>query len=138
MWCKIYINAQNIEYETDRAILIKMPNNSDYAGYHFWHPSKLVRVEGGKGYHLSFSFTNDFKFKIFKNGKGKYNYKKIIDEVELSSDEMFEEFEQVDESISLAEERHKAKEEESYLIIEEPEKKEIKNIEIREELKNER
>jgi hypothetical protein len=136
MWKKIFFNSLNIEAETEKSILIKMPNKSNYSGYKFWHPKKLVRKEGGKGYHLSFSFTDDFKFKIFKNGKGKYNYKNIIDEVELSSDEMFEEFEQVDESISLAEERHKAKEEESYLIIEEPEKKEIKNIEIREELKN--
>lgn len=136
MWKTINFNRQNIEYETERAVLIKMPNNSQYAGYVFWHPSKLVRVIGGKGYHMSFSFTDDFKFKVFKQGKGRYNYKDIINEVELLPDDMFKEFEQSDSSIDLAERRKKEKEQESYLIIEEPEKINIKKT-IKEELKNE-
>lgn len=135
MWKSINFNAQNIECESDKATLIKMPNNSNYEGYVFWHPSKLVREIGGKGYHLSFSFTDDFKFKVFKSGKGKHNFRKIIKETELSAEEMLEEFGVVNESIENSEAKHKAKEEKSYLIVEEPLKID-KEIQIEDELKN--
>lgn len=91
-WNKIVFNAQNIETETDRAVLIRMPHKSDYDGYMFWHPKKLVRETGAKGYALTFSFTDDFEFKLFKNGNGKYNRHKVIAETTISASEMKEQF----------------------------------------------
>lgn len=87
MWNKIKFNAQNIVAETARSVLIKMPNKSDFADFKFWHPKKLVRHEGGKGYFLSFSFTHDFKFKLFRNGKN-YRANEIVAEQVLSADDM--------------------------------------------------
>lgn len=91
-WIKCNLNAQNIETETDKAVLIKMPHKSAYDGFKFWHPKKLVREAGGKGYFYTFSFTDEFEFKLFKNGNGRYNQRDIISETVISADEMAEQF----------------------------------------------
>ena len=91
-WIKCNLNVQNIETETEKAVLIKMPHKSNYDGFKFWHPKKLVREAGGKGYFLTFSFTDEFEFKIFKNGNGRYNQRDIISETVISAAEMAVQF----------------------------------------------
>ena len=118
---KIYFNSQNIEHETAKAVLVKMPNKSEYAGYKFWHPSKLVREEGGKGYHMSFSFTEEFEFTLRKYGKNR----QITAERILGWEEMLKAFEQVNEQISGHEE--------AYLEVAEPDKVD-RMVKVREEL----
>ena len=88
VWHKVTFNAQNIETETAKAVLIACPHKSDYDGYVFWHPTKLVRDAGSKGWDKSFSFTDEIKFNLKKYGKGKYNKSQVIDEVTLSADEI--------------------------------------------------
>lgn len=129
MWKNIEINIQNIETDTGKATLIKMPNTSDYAGYKFWHPSKLVRY-GSNSYARSIGYTDEFTFKLFKNGNGKHNKFDVIDEIEIDAEEFEEAFGCMEDCT-----RSKNKEE-SYLIVKEPEKVE-KEIEVEEELKNE-
>lgn len=121
MWHKVYFNSQNIEHDTAKAVLIKMPNKSEYAGYKFWHPTKLVREEGGKGYHMSFSFTEEFQFMIRKYGQNR----QVTAEKIIGWDEMLEAFEQVNEQI--------CGHEETYLEVAEPDKVD-KTVKIREEL----
>jgi hypothetical protein len=110
MWKKIEFNKQNIKHETDKAVLIKLPNKSKYNGYTFWFPSKFIDVIGGKGYFMSFSYKEDFVFNIFKNDK----------KIKLSS-------KQLEEIYNI--------ENQSYLIVEEPEKI-TKKIEVKKELIN--
>lgn len=126
MWKNIEINIQNIEIDTGKATLIKMPNKSRYAGYKFWHPSKLVRY-GSNSYARSIGYTDEFTFKLFKNGK--HNKFEVIDEIEID----VEEFE---EAFNCMSDCTRTKSDETYLIVKEPEKVE-KEIEIEEELKNE-
>ncbi|WP_064615498.1 hypothetical protein [Streptobacillus moniliformis] len=111
MWEKIYFNAQNIERETNSAVLIKIPNNSEYSGYKFWHPAKLVRSEGGRGYHMSLSFTKQFKFKLFKNGNGRYNKYDIISEIEVNSENIKIFFNSSDTGVSTSILNQQSKEE---------------------------
>lgn len=101
-WEKIFFNAQNIIANTETGVLIKMPNSSHkYKGYSFWMPQKLVRVQGGRGYHMSFSFTSEFTFKLKKYGRGRYNWKDVIAETEIGVDEMKKAFGVVDENVNL-------------------------------------
>jgi len=131
MWKKIYFNSLNVETETNNAVLIKMPNNSQYKGFVFWHPKKLVRHEGGKGYHLSFSFTDSFEFKLVSYGKGRYNKREILKERTLTANQMLEAFGVQDNVIKSAVEQ----ENESYIEIREPKRLEVE-VEVPNELKN--
>lgn len=90
-WKKIAINKQNIKHQTGKATLIAMPHKSDYDGYEFWIPSKLLR-RGSHSYELYLSFTDDFNFTIKKMGKGQYNRFKAVDEKTLSAEAMREAF----------------------------------------------
>lgn len=119
MWTKVYFNLQSIQRETPRSVLIKMPNHSKYKGYSFWHPAKLVRREGGKGYHLSFSFSDDFNFNVIKYGQGRYNSNEIISEYELDAEDMKEVWQVVNNSIqvSVSDEIQKKKDENHLEII---------------------
>ena len=100
MWKNIEINKQNIETDTGKATLIKMPNKSKYAGYKFWHPSKLIRY-GSNDYAIKIGYNDDFVFKLKKYGKGKYNFKDVVDEIEISVKEFEESFECMEDCTRL-------------------------------------
>lgn len=127
-WKNININLQNVETETEKAVLIKMPANSEYKGYSFWHPKKLVR-KGKHSYAVSLGYTDEFKFSLKKYGKGKWNKSEVIAEKEITVEEFENAFSKTDKNITAG------KTDESYLIVEEPEKID-KEVFIKEELKN--
>lgn len=99
MWKSININKQNIRTETEKAVLIACPHASDYNGYCFWHPSKLVREGRHKG-AVSISYTEEFTFRLKKYGKGRYNSHEVIDEIQLGYDELEEVFGVMNDNIS--------------------------------------
>lgn len=99
MWKNIQINKQNVKADTGRAVLIQMPHNSNYDGFSFWHPSKLVR-SGYNSNALSISYNDDFTFKLIKHGKGKYNSRDIIAEEVISVEEFEEAFGVMSDNIS--------------------------------------
>lgn len=90
MWHKIKISVNSIEASTDKAVLIKMRRNSNYDGFVFWHPAKLVREEG-KDY--TFSFNDEFKFNLKKYGQGKWNSRDVVREETVGANVMLSEWE---------------------------------------------
>lgn len=115
-WKKVQISRQNIQAEAARAVLIKMPRKSEYKGYVFWHPSKLVR-EGKNSNALSLSYTNEFIFRLMKYGGGQYNKYEIIDVQELDSYDFEKAFRTMDENTTGPGDN-----DDSYLIVDEPER----------------
>lgn len=87
-WKQVQGNSNLIQHETEKATLIKLPKSE----LMFWHPSKLVKTMGKSNYLMTISFTDDFKFKCFRNGKGKTTSFTKIDEVEYSAKEIQEFF----------------------------------------------
>lgn len=100
MWKNISVNINQIKAETDKAYLINCPHNSNYDGFSFWHPAKLVR-SGKHSASISVGYTDEFKFRLIKYGKGKYNSKSIIDEIEISVEEFEEMFEVENQNINV-------------------------------------
>lgn len=96
MWHSLKINKNNIKAETGKAVLIACPHSSEYDGYCFWHPSKLVR-EDRNGWTYSVSYTEDFDFRLKKYGKGKYNSREVLDEKTLGYKEIEEVFSVIDD-----------------------------------------
>ena len=118
-WKNIQINIQNIQTEIGTATLIKMPNNSKYSGYKFWHPSKLIR-SGNNSYAKSLGYTDEFTFKLKKFGNGKWNKYEVINEIEISVEEFEKAFDCMEDCT------RKPKSNESYLMVQESEKIEKK------------
>lgn len=102
MWRKININKQNIKVDTGMAVLIACPHKSDFDGYTFWYPSRLVR-EGDHSNTISISYTEEFIFRLKKYGKGKYNSREVLDEVQLAYDEIEEVFKCMDDTDDFGE-----------------------------------
>ena len=82
-WKKIYISSNFIKTRTAKAVLINMPRSSDFGGFAFWHPSKLVR--NGIGNVVSVSYTKTFVFRLKKYGKGKYNSHEVLETKEINA-----------------------------------------------------
>lgn len=89
-WEKIHLESNLLEGETTKAYLINMPKTSRYKGYSFWHPARCVSFVGKNRFLMQISFTEAFEFKLKKCGKGKFNFKDVLDEKILSVDEFKE------------------------------------------------
>lgn len=98
-WKNININKQQVETSTAKAVLIKMPNNSNYKGYMFWHPVKLVRDSKHRN-ALSIGYNDNFIFNLIKSGKGKYNKNSIISEQKIGVEDFEDAFEVTNKNIS--------------------------------------
>lgn len=87
-WQNIIANSNLIQHSTDKSVLIKVPGSK----LKFWHPSKLVKVSGKNGYKLSIGITPEFNVKLFRNGEGQYNFKQVIEEKNVTGQQLIDMF----------------------------------------------
>ena len=88
IWRGFAINNNLIKVSTAKAVLINLPSGSQYKGYSFWHPRKLVKA----GSMSMVLYTDDFVFRLKKYGQGRFNQREILHEIELSASDMVEAF----------------------------------------------
>jgi len=97
-WRSINVNLTMVKHQSERSVLIAMPHNSDFDGYAFWHPSKLVR-DGRNSGSVSIAYSDDFVFHLKKYGSGKWNSREVIAEVDIGADDFTEAFAETDANI---------------------------------------
>lgn len=66
-WECLYVNECYVEKMTEKGVLLRMPNKSDYAGYKFWHPRKCFKQSSFSG-EYEMLFKDDWKFTLKANG----------------------------------------------------------------------
>lgn len=89
MWINFKVNIQNIEAETERAILVKVPSKAKHsAGFCFWASKKCVR-EGAHSYEIVVGVNSERPVQLKRTGK---NFK-VLDEKELTAEQLAELFE---------------------------------------------
>lgn len=84
-WKGIAISESLILRTTERSALIAMPRFSDYNGFTFWHPLKLVRYEFDL---VSIRYTDDFLFRLQKREKTRKGQWELTDEITLTAEEI--------------------------------------------------
>ena len=84
MWKSLQINKNMIDQETAKAVLVKMPSKSKYAGFKFWHPKKLVH-DGVNRAAKSLPYKDDWVFKLTRTSDKTF---KVLAAVEISANEM--------------------------------------------------
>lgn len=84
----LYINKNQFEKETLRAVLINCPNKSDYRGYSFWFPKSLI-----------YRGRSDESVKLFIPDSFEIKLKTRDDEIIVDNEEIFETFKATNDSI---------------------------------------
>ena len=87
MWHNIQFNSNLVQYQTDRAVLIKLPEDKRQ----FWHPIKCVRYVPGSGDSLiKIGVADDMVIRSHIPGNGANNRTIKIDERQHTAAELIE------------------------------------------------
>ena len=85
MWINFYVNKNQIQTETAKAILVKLPKTD----WLVWISSKCVR-SGTHSANLRVGVCDDREYEIFRNGNGRYNKFQKIDSKTVTGTELAE------------------------------------------------
>ena len=87
-WYGIRLYENQIKARTDRSVLVQMPHSSDYDGWMFWHPAKLIQEYKNSP---ELRFSDEFVFHLKKYGSGQNKFK-IIGELDIDAETLAEAF----------------------------------------------
>ena len=87
-WYNVAFSISDIIRQTEKASLIEC-TKGEYKGYRLWIPRKLVKSIDRDEQMFCFSFSENFNFELVEIN----DENKIIDEVSLSAEELFKQFE---------------------------------------------
>ena len=96
-YLNININRNQVKRSTGRALLIAMPHNSDYDGFTFWFPEKLVD-EGRHDEAIRLCIPVSFEFKLRRTSPKTF---KVLAEEELNAYQLVEQFQNDDTTVFL-------------------------------------
>lgn len=91
-WKRLRVAVRHIEYNNGNRARLRMPHNSEYDGYIFWIPSKLIELnpmwteEGTRTCQIL--YTDEFKFKLKKLGYDRFDKLITVDEKEITPQEL--------------------------------------------------
>ena len=87
MWknSKSFYSGNQIESESAKAYLVKVPGSD----FKVWINKSQTRWSGS---NVRFGFNIDWSYKLFQNGKGKYNKFEKVAEKEVSGAELLQMF----------------------------------------------
>src|SRR5690242_9684218 len=83
-WKSITISCRDCQRETERGILITIPNSDKYYNYNLWYNKKLVKFENNK---IRLLYTSEFTFRIAQYC---HTTKSPVNGVIISGDELKE------------------------------------------------
>lgn len=85
MWLYFPINIEWIESQTEKALLIKIPQNMPYSGYRFWHPKKLYYPKDCFHPYLRMNTEHTYNLRHYTYSNGEYIIK---DEIKVKGDKL--------------------------------------------------
>ena len=97
-WNRIYAPEDTKLAETETSVLLKMPYKSEYKDYRVWINKALIK-NGRKEGTLLISFTDDWKFRLFKDKKTDEGLYVKTDEIEITAAQMIEAYKAYNASI---------------------------------------
>ena len=86
VWKKFTLNIKTFAHQTEKAVKVKMPAESRWAGYEFWFPRKLLRIEESFS-NLVASIPDDMEITLRKTHPRTF---KVIDEKVVNADTIIE------------------------------------------------
>lgn len=87
-WFHISIKSENVRFYGNSAC-ITLPYHSPYKNWLMWVGKKLVRDEG---YCFALSTKETFNFTIKKMGKGRFNKGEVLEQKEITAQELLDIF----------------------------------------------
>lgn len=84
----VFINNSQIEWETEKAMLIKIPKSS----YRFWYPKVFIQACNNKKTRYRVALSDEFEYRLFKKGDKIYNKYKKTYEKSVSKGQMMQFF----------------------------------------------